>query len=443
MLFILAFVLIAVLFVAFITTRGDLFSPEVMMTIAFLLSTICAIYQLRIWNYDIGFKSASIIVLALLLAIFVGLVVRNYSIHKPRVLESLSCLSSIPDWALVVCLLVVLSTCAAMAYQVQRIGGTGELTDVMLNFRQENAYGTDLTEKLPGWVSQLQNLTSVIGYLFIFNMLCCSKKISSGRKAINVLIIALSVLASMMTGGRFGTLCMVLGGLAMFWVLYYRHHGGASVRMSTVLKVFGIVVLVLFAFYFVKDYVGRDSDADLIEYLTHYMGGSIVGFDMYLNNPPAPSEIFGKETFYSLINGLRKFGLIDVPYYLIHHEFRVSNGTGIGNIYTALRDYHYDFDFFGMFVLHAVFCFVMSSIYERMKRGGSGRSLVIFGMMYYCIPMYSISNCFYSNIISFGFFIKLVEALVLYRIFFERNATRQAQSVQCISTRSLVEGEGR
>lgn len=426
MLYVLAGTLVLLMFLGLITTKGDLFAPEVMLSIAFLFCTLSAIYQLRIWDHDIGIATYAIIVGAVLIAIAVGLAVRGLMPGRIRKSPGRLKTSPIPDWAIAVFLVLALITCVVMAYEIRRIGGTGDFADVMVNYRQQSGYGTDLSERLPGWVSQLQNIVNVVGYLCIFNLIAFWKRLSRGQKAASIAAVVLSALASMMTGGRFGTLCMVLGGLAMFWVVYYRTHGGASVRPSTVLKVLLAVVAALVVFYFAKDFVGRVSDDTMVDYLTHYAGGGIVGLDMYLAAPPAPSDIFGKETFYSLISGLRKLGLVDVPFYLIHHEFRISNGVGIGNIYTALRDYHYDFGFLGMVVLHVAFCIIMSWAYERMKRHDSGLGTILLGMVYYCVPMYGISNYLYANIVSFGFLIKAIEAWILYKLLVEKSLLGQA-----------------
>lgn len=425
MLYVLAGTLVLLMFLGLITTKGDLFAPEVMLSIAFFFCTLCAIYQLRIWNRDICIATYAIIVGAVLIAIVVGLAVRGLMPKRGQRRPSKMDISPIPNWAIALFLILAAITCAVMAYEIRRIGGTGDFADVMVSYRQESGYGTDLDEKLPGWVSQLQNIVNVVGYLCIFNLIAFWGRLSRGQKVANIVVVVLSALASMMTGGRFGTLCMVLGGLAMFWVIYYRTHGGASVRSSTLFKVLLAVVAALAVFYFAKDLVGRVSDDTMVDYLAHYAGGGIVGLDMYLAAPPAPSDIFGKETFYSLINGLRKLGLVDVPYYLIHHEFRISNGVGIGNIYTALRDYHYDFGLLGMMVLHVAFCIIMSWAYERVKRHGSGIGTILLGMVYYCVPMYGISNCLYANIISFGYLIKAVEAWILYRLLVDKSLLGQ------------------
>lgn len=438
MLYVLAGTLVLLMFLGLITTKGDLFAPEVMLSIAFLFCTLCAIYQLRIWNHDIGIATYAIIVGAVLIAIFVDLAVRGLMPRRGKVRSAKLHASPIPDWAIAAFLILAAITCVVMAYEIRRIGGTGDFADVMVNYRQQSGYGTDLSERLPGWVSQLQNVVNVIGYLCIFNLIAFWDRLSRGQKAANILVVVLSALASMMTGGRFGTLCMVLGGLAMFWVVYYRNHGGASVRPSTVFKVLLAVVAALVVFYFAKDFVGRVSDDTMVDYLTHYAGGGIVGLDMYLAAPPAPSDIFGKETFYSLISGLRKLGLVDVPFYLIHHEFRISNGVGIGNIYTALRDYHYDFGFLGMVVLHVAFCIIMSWAYEHMKRHDSGLGTILLGMVYYCVPMYGISNCLYANIVSFGFLIKAVEAWALYKLLIEKSVFRQRDEEARLSRRRAM-----
>jgi oligosaccharide repeat unit polymerase len=195
------------------------------------------------------------------------------------------------------------------------------------------------------------------------------------------------------------------------------HNGRKKkVRISTIISFIVIACVVLYGFYLVKNLVGRDSDDTVVDYITHYAGGAVPALDLYFKNPPQASDIFGKESFYSIINGLRKLGMTDTPYYFIHHEFRVSNGVGIGNVYTALRDYHYDFGIVGLFALHIIFSLIFCFFYEYQKKRGSDLAIVIFSMMYYCVPLYVISNCFYASILSFGFAIKCIELIILFKI---------------------------
>ena len=114
--------------------------------------------------------------------------------------------------------------------------------------------------------------------------------------------------------------------------------------------------------------------------------------------------------------------MLDIPYYYIHHEFRRSGGASIGNIYTALRDYHYDFGLGGLLVLHTAFSVIFAFWYEYQKKRRSHLGILLWAMVYYCVVFYPISNSFFASVVSFGFVIRAALLAVLYRLLIQRNA---------------------
>lgn len=59
------------------------------------------------------------------------------------------------------------------------------------------------------------------------------------------------------------------------------------------------VVLVTVLFSVSRSWVGRTNESGMLEYVTTYAGGSIQLFDLYMQDPEPPSNVFGKETFHT------------------------------------------------------------------------------------------------------------------------------------------------
>ena len=231
-------------------------------------------------------------------------------------------------------------------------------------------------------------------------------------QTLNLGVVALATLVSLLTGGRFSAMTALVAAFVLWYML--GPDGPRALRPGRMVRAALVALGALYLFYGVRVFVGRQSEQGMLEYITHYAGGSLPGLDLYFKDPPPPSDIWGKETFYSLNQGLRKLGLLEIPYYLVHHEFRRSGGGSIGNVYTALRDYHYDFGLAGMYLLHIVFVLFFSVFYEYQKRRRSDLGLIVLAMMYYALAFYMISNFFYANLVSFGFAIRLGMTAALY-----------------------------
>ena len=397
----------------------DFFAPATMLCLAFTFSCACALYNLPRWQFTLAPRTVTLIVGALALSVGINAWARA-CFQRVRVQPWQGQAVPIPLWVSAGILLVLGAVLLVMLAQVRRIGGGGSLAAAMAVFRAKNAYGLSLSDQLPGWVRQLLNLSAVVAFLYLFHLIWFGRRLGRLGLALNAAILAVCVGVSLLTGGRFSAMTMVVAGAVLWYML--RSGGPRAWKLGTLLRVMAAVLAVLYGFYAVKTLVGRQSEDTLVEYITHYAGGGIPGLDLYLQDPPAPSGIWGKETFYSLNNGLRKLGVLDIPYYYIHHEFRRSGGASIGNIYTALRDYHYDFGLGGLLVLHTAFSVIFAFWYEYQKKRRSHLGILLWAMVYYCVVFYPISNSFFASVISFGFVIRAALLAVLYRLLIQRNA---------------------
>lgn len=397
----------------------DFFAPATMLCLAFTFSCACALYNLPRWQFTLAPRTVTLIVGALALSVGINAWARA-CFQRVRVQPWKGQAVPIPLWVSAGILLVLGAVLLVMLAQVRRIGGGGSLAAAMAVFRAKNAYGLSLSDQLPGWVRQLLNLSAVVAFLYLFHLIWFGRRLGRLGLALNAAILAVCIGVSLLTGGRFSAMTMVVAGAVLWYML--RSGGPRAWKLGTLLRVMAAVLAVLYGFYAVKTLVGRQSEDTLVEYITHYAGGGIPGLDLYLQDPPAPSSIWGKETFYSLNNGLRKLGVLDIPYYYIHHEFRRSGGASIGNIYTALRDYHYDFGLGGLLVLHTAFSVIFAFWYEYQKKRRSHLGILLWAMVYYCVVFYPISNSFFASVVSFGFVIRAALLAVLYRLLIQRNA---------------------
>ena len=397
----------------------DFFAPATMLCLAFTFSCACALYNLPRWQFTLAPRTVTLVVGALALSVGINAWARA-CFQRVRVQPWQGQAVPIPLWVSAGILLVLGAVLLVMLAQVRRIGGGGSLAAAMAVFRAKNAYGLSLSDQLPGWVRQLLNLSAVVAFLYLFHLIWFGRRLGRLGLALNAAILAVCIGVSLLTGGRFSAMTMVVAGAVLWYML--RSGGLRAWKLGTLLRVMAAVLAVLYGFYAVKTLVGRQSEDTLVEYITHYAGGGIPGLDLYLQDPPAPSGIWGKETFYSLNNGLRKLGVLDIPYYYIHHEFRRSGGASIGNIYTALRDYHYDFGLGGLLVLHTAFSVIFAFWYEYQKKRRSHLGILLWAMVYYCVVFYPISNSFFASVVSFGFVIRAALLAVLYRLLIQRNA---------------------
>lgn len=421
MIYFLLVLLIILFFVSYLFSGKDIAAPSTMLAAGFLFSTMCAVYKVELWGISLGETSVIYIISALFISIAANGMIHTF-FRKRKIRDFKESITPISSAMTMGALLVLAFSCVALLYHVVKIANTSGAFDVIMQaYRAKNAYSTDSENQLPTWLREVLNFSNSLCYVFLFNAVYFWRDLDKKHKIENLLVIVLSIISSLATGGRFSSMGILIAAFIMYYLIQTKRNGKYKVfRIKSIFKFIVIVLIILYGFYIVKGLVGRESEDGIIEYITHYAGGGIPGFDLYLKNPPKASDIIGKETFYSLINNLNKLNIIDVPYYYIHHEFRISNGVSIGNIYTALRDYHYDFGVVGMFLLHTIFSFLFSYFYERVKHRGTVVGTIVFSMTYYCVVLYTISNYFFANILSIGFVIKIVFVYLLCEILLKK-----------------------
>ena len=152
-----------------------------------------------------------------------------------------------------------------------------------------------------------------------------------------------------------------------------------------------------------------------------YGGGSIQLFDMYLQEPPQKSELFGSETFWGTYRFLDDYNIINLrkkPTGSL--EWRKSNNYSIGNVYTAYRRWIQDFGILGCAIVFAFVCMVYNIYYNKLKYYNKGKnnlfniSLIFYAYLYYHLVLISIDCRIFDEVIPASLSQFVVALLVYY-----------------------------
>lgn len=312
--------------------------------------------------------------------------------------------------------------------EIRRIGGmSGSFEQTMTHFRMLNSYSTEESAKLPFLLKQLLKLIQVLFLLYGFNLIRFFNTMTAGQKWTNFLIIGFCTINLLLTGAR-GTVVNLLISCIIFFHLLRIQKAGKykQYRVKYLIRMVLLLIAVLVTFFLVKDFVGRSGTVSgamkFMDYIAYYTGTQYIALDQYLQNPPLPSRIFGKETFFGINQFFSKIKLVDITSYIVHLEFRpVGAGAELrSNVYTFLRSYHYDFGEIGMYLLHGLSILLLTVFYEYVKKKRGNIGILIFGQMYYTIVMSFFAERFYSNIFSANYVEQFLLLIVLYEFFIRK-----------------------
>lgn len=418
----------------------DFFAPATVQILSFSFSVAMGIYWM--WSIDVwhDFHWETMVIIASVLSVSaaIGIIVHRV-LTRTRIGQDNDYENSSPISKLALILLgcfVIAVVCWELTEIVRIAGTNGSFGEIMKTFRNKNSYSSNEEFMFPFLLRQSVSLIQGIFIITGFNFICFYKKLSLQAKVANVALMGLCVMSSLLTGARSGVVNILIGLAVFYHILRIRRmHGFFGYTFKTVVKVVLSLCLMLYSFVLVNHVVGRigrTASLPALSYLSVYTGSEPILLDQYLQNPPPPSDMAGKYSFYALIRNLQRLGIVTYPRYLIHLEFRgIGKGYG-GNTYSFIRIYHYDYGLLGLFVLHALMVLTMSLMYEYTKKRLSDKWIIIFGSIYYCIVLSFFAERFYSNLFAFSFLLRLGELFVLHEVLIKKKIRLRLGSPACL-----------
>lgn len=422
---ILLFILFLILTViSYMTFRGDMMAPPFIFCAMYTVSIGLALTEYSNWSLNeysslafmVYFGGALVFVL---IGFFVSRLV-NVFYGSDDLLPSDSLkIINYNKIMLIIIIIVDLIALYLLIRDVKSITGGGSLSQMMDTYRAMTGYSTDA--QLPGYDQQLTKVVTVSAYTCGYILINNSLK-DGFNKSLLLLIIPIIIYCvySIYLSNRLNWLQLIAGLVVYYCLIRAIKYGTENGSFKLLIQIIIVFIAVLIIFYLIRLMVGRRSSSNtgIINYLAMYVGGPVKLFDLFVNNP-IKSEFWGKETFYGLIRNLRSLGLVNIPNYISHKEFRSVNGIGLGNIYSAYRPWIADFGFSGMLLLQVIFSLFFNSIYFVMKKHNYYRNtfgLILYGYIIIPVFMHPIDDQFYRMFFNVGFLIYLVVFYIVYVI---------------------------
>lgn len=426
MIYILFISLIVLFMMSYALSGRDFFAPSTVQLLTFAGTVFMCIFFMWSMNapYEFHWKTIGIIMSAMALTTVLGIAVhhlfRKIKIHS---LTSKSAYATpISPMICFLCIGVIICTIIWQLAEIRRIGGsTGSFVKIMHDFHAVNSYSTDEAGRLPWILRQLLALMQVIFLIFSFNLIRFFNVLTFYQKCINFGLLGLCCISLLLMGGRTSVINLLISCFIIFHLLRIQKEGKyTQYNFKFLFRIALLLIGIMAGFFLTKSFVGRNGINETmnpINYLAYYTGTQYIALDQYLQEPLGVNTIWGKETFYAMIQFLIKYLSIDIPEYIVHLEFRPVGSGFASNVYTFLRVYHHDFGIAGMYVLHSISILFLSVFYEYVKKRRGNLGILIFGQIYYTIVMSFYTERFFSNIFSVNYIKQLVMLIALYEFF--------------------------
>lgn len=423
MLYVLLGSLAVLLIISFYLFNFDYFSPCVIVNLMFFISTAACIINSRYWKTSLSLSTYFVIIGGNIIFTIVG-----YSVEKfvKRVegggrgrAQELRRIEIGNFRTLFVALLGVLLVWQQYKF-VNSIVSLSKSSLVSWGLKMEyyrNVYSYDSSNlhiSAPALLSALNKICMMTAYYYVYiliNNIIVDRKEHKKFKidVLGFLPIILYIFYQFLNASRSSMLLLFIAALVIYNILYHRMYGWRKkYSLKSIAKVVLLVFILMAVFVGLRSVVGRrisETAKDPLYYVCTYAGGPIHLLNDFIANPPQKSNIWGSETFYSLIRFVGTHFNVDNYLYTSHLEFRYSNGYNVGNIYTAYRKYIYDFGYIGLVLCTSLVSIIDNSIYAYIKYRKSHRTVdiwvIIFGYLSYGYFYMSIQEQTLSALLNF------------------------------------------
>lgn len=413
----------------YILVKGDIMAPSFLFCAMYCFCFGCALINRNQWGLGkMNPITVSIFILGGIIFISTDIFCKKLFYRTPlkkTPLQEIIISKKIVIIIHIVCFAIATVHFGQVFRIAQQYSSSYLIGELLSTYRLVSGYRMEAS--VPGWAAQMTKIVAIFAYicLFVFlNNVVVSKKIK--KNIIYVIPVLIYIASGFMTSNRLIFL-NILGTSVIFYnLLQERQNNSFKRSIIRLLKSLLLFLGALVVFYLIRIFIGRTGSAstDIFTYLSKYVAGSVKLFDMFIDNP-VHSDIWGKETFISLIKNLSMLNIVDIPQYLAHKEFRSYRGIGLGNVYTGYRCLYADFGYFGTMILHFIFAVFFCVFYYRVKsidytNYKKTLPLIIYGYVSSAIYLHPIDNGFYPYVICIGFLIYLVGFFSIYMFFFKR-----------------------
>lgn len=422
----LTFTLLVLTILSFFTNNRKFIAPSFLYSISFLFASFFALLNEKAWMLYLSGTTFWIIVLSVFEFIIVGLLVkwiiqliRNSKIKSTNNIVTVFSFNKGKRYFITIEVIQLLCIIIS-ALMIMKVTGQFNLASAVNTLNYSNNGFSNMSINLPTYVNLMLNFNQYMGiigeYLFAESLIL--------KKKFNVFLfieIFLALGSSLLTGTRGGVLMSLVSIIVFLFLFLYKDKKYNALKIGKYTLIVVVVIIgVLFLLQWSATLVGRNVESFKgFEYVSIYVGAEIKNLDVFVttNTFPIHGQIWGEQTFYSIINFAIKHLGIKLPDYNLTLPFQYINGISLGNVYTTLYPWLYDFGYAGVGILTALMATISQIFYSFSEK--NNQSVVPIGQLFYggiiapAIVFSFFSNKFYE---SFDI-ISLIIAVIIWYLF--------------------------
>lgn len=395
-------------------------APPVLFCLGFFLCGINALNYKKEWDLgELGFNTFFVIISGVIAFVLVCIYVNKQNNNNaPKIYNEELRLKT---YQLILYLAFIVLYYFLYYRVIREVTGETNFGDAAHAFDYANKFDEESTVFIPKYIGRLNRIVSSMSYLipyFAAKVFIIGEKSKKIDKILYGLILVITIVGPVMSGGRGGAIKYILATIFAFYIAYKEKKSWKySIPKKVVAYTIGGAFLLAYFWSAIGTLLGRadikDKDYDIQYYVAIYCGAQIKNLDLYLNDTHQNhSKIIGYNTF---INAHRYFNTTGTKYRMqLDLPFQKYGIYLLGNVYTCFYQYIYDFGYWGL-LLTIFFAYFVAKLWKKtINIRGSNKYFFIamFGLYVYPLFFSFFSNEFYQAFINPSF----VWNIVLWKI---------------------------
>lgn len=414
----LAFLLLLILFLAYISMGKDITSPAVLFIAPFVAACLCASVYAEKWELNMNIDTFITIAFSCFEFFVVCWIVRytekyqlkRKSVHRKKVepKEITICIIKIIPIILLQALSLVIVV-NSMRHSLSKYNISGSLNVLMYWYREYHMF-SNYNVNISSLASNMRLFSIAVSYYWIY-ILCNNFIVKSKCRycALLILGIGLGFGNSVILGARGEAIQLLVAIVVIYCILKAKYNNWKpNIKFKQILMISFIALFVMITFKSSGDLLGRSAvvnyGVNAIDEIAKYLGAEIKNFDIYLNNRETWKQAqFGNYTFGNFIAWCAK--ALGFEYENINYlPFQKVNGVSLGNVYTLFYSYINDFGFIGNFILVGIMAFLSEIFYENVplsnNKNNINITIIFYSYIAFLISFSFFGERFFSNLIN-------------------------------------------
>lgn len=414
----LLIILVIILIINYFIQR-NIFSPSLLLTAGYFLSTFVYYLNKSKWDSNLSFYTIGIIIISILVFTILELFVKTATKNE-RNISNLSQFKKIEVDKFIMMLVVIINVLTITLVYFNLITLTGIRGDLPLALSKYKeiflSTGKDYSTITNFFIKISSSFSYIFIYIVLYNITLYNKK--SNRKTYFIPILTGILLAIFRSNRLTYISYLVFSFFSLFIIKYKKNNGSFRIKLKNIFLIFSSIFIFLLIFYAMSEFIGRNASSGFFDYISIYIGSSIPNLNSYFNGGEVKNLYLFQEIFPGLINSLEKLSIfsesVSKPL-----EFRTIANGYMSNVYTGVRRMYNTGGVFSLIVIQSLFSLIINKLYynllyKRYSPYKFGLLLIIFSKLIYTVPLQSIEDQFFINVVSIGYVIDTIILVLCY-----------------------------